>query len=89
MRPEPIGGDRTSHRIEAHAARILGWVDDNKDITIKEIREKLADEGTPFSHGAVWRLLDRHDYTLKNVWPAPLASRLLIALFGHAQTYPA
>ena len=26
MRPEPIGGDRTSHRIEAHAARILGWV---------------------------------------------------------------
>ena len=57
---------RTSHRIEAHAARILGWVDDNKDITIKEIREKLADEGAPFSHGAVRRLLDRHDYTLKN-----------------------
>jgi len=65
VRPESIGGDRTSHRIEAHAARILGWIDDNKDITIKEIREKLANEGTPFSHGAVWRLLDRHDYTLK------------------------
>ena len=65
VRPEPIGGDRTSHRIEAHAAKILGWIDGNKDITIKEIREKLADEGTLFSHGAVWRMLDRHDDTLK------------------------
>lgn len=26
---------------------------------------------------------------LKNVWPAPLASRLRQALFGRAQTYPA
>lgn len=65
VRPAAIGGDRTSHRIEAHAAKILGWIDENKDITIKEIREKLAEDGTPFSHGAVWRLIDRHDYTLK------------------------
>ena len=65
VHPDRIGGDRTSHRIEAHAAKVLGWIDDNKDITIKEIREKLTGEGHPFSHGAVWRLLDRHDYTLK------------------------
>jgi hypothetical protein len=26
---------------------------------------------------------------LKNVWPAPLASRLLLAGLGRAQTYPA
>jgi len=65
VRPDRIGGDRTSHHIETHASRILGWIEENKDITIKEIREKLAEEGHPFSHGAVWRLLDRHDYTFK------------------------
>jgi transposase len=65
IRPAPIGGDRTSYHIEAHAARIIGWIEENKDITIKEIREKLAGVGHPFSHGAVWRLLDRHDYTFK------------------------
>jgi transposase len=65
VRPARIGGDRTSHHIEAHADKIIGWIEGNKDITIKEIREKLAGEGHSFSHGAVWRLLDRHDYTFK------------------------
>lgn len=65
VRPDRIGGDRTSHRIEAHAAKILGWIEENKDITIKEIREKLAEDGHCFSHGAVWRLLHRHNYTFK------------------------
>ena len=65
VQPDRVGGDRTSHRIEAYAAKILGWIEACKDISIKEIREKLADDGTPFSHGAVWRLLDRHDYTVK------------------------
>jgi transposase len=63
--PDRIGGDRTSHHIEAHATKIIGWIEENKDITIKEIRETLAEEGHDFSHGAVWRLLDRHDYTFK------------------------
>ena len=60
-----MGGNRTSHRIEMHAAEILGWIDANKDITIKEIRDKLVKIGYLFSRGAVWRLLDRHDYALK------------------------
>jgi transposase len=60
-----MGGDRLSHRIEVHAQEILSWVDDNKDITIKEIRAKLTDAGETFSHGAVWRLLKRHNYTVK------------------------
>lgn len=72
VRPDPIGGDRTSHHIEAHAPKIIGWIEDNKDITIKEIRERLAEEGHPFSHGAVWRLLDRHDYTFKKRQPMPV-----------------
>jgi transposase len=65
VRPAPMGGDRTSHRIEAHGAKIMGWIEAEKDITIKEIRAKLAEEGHAFSHGAVWRLLDRHGYTVK------------------------
>jgi transposase len=76
--PASMGGDRTSHRIEMHAAKILGWIDANKDITIKEIRERLAEIGHLFSHGAVWRLLDRHDYTLKKRrhMPASKAGRM-------------
>ena len=65
VRPALMGGDRTSHHIEVHAAKIIGWIEENKDITIREIRDKLTEEGHFFSHGAVWRLLDRHDYTFK------------------------
>jgi transposase len=70
--PDPIGGDRTSHHVEAHASKIIGWIGENKDITIKEIRKKLAEEGHCFSHGAVWRLLDRHGYTFKKRRRAPV-----------------
>ncbi len=65
VEPDTIGGDRTSHRAEAHAAKVLGWVDEQRDLTLEEIADRLAKEGHVFAPSTIWRLLDRHDYTLK------------------------
>ena len=71
VEPDAIGGDRHSHRAEAHAARVLGWVDENRDITLVEIADRLAAEGHVFAPATIWRLLDRHDYTVKKRPPMP------------------
>ena len=67
--PRPFGGDRYTHRSEPHAPMILAWIDETKDLTLQEIRLRLADQGISMSYGALWRLLDRHDYTLKKRQP--------------------
>ena len=69
--PDAIGGDRTSHRAEAHAAKVLGWADEKRDITLAEIASRLAGEGHVFALSTIWRLLDRHDYTVKKRPPMP------------------
>ncbi len=40
-RPKALGGDRRSGRIEAHAAAILGLVEERPDVTLHEIRGRL------------------------------------------------
>ena len=69
--PAAIGGDRHSHRAEAHAAKVLAWIEENRDITLVEIADRLAAEGHSFAPATIWRLLDRHDYTLKKRPPMP------------------
>jgi transposase len=71
IEPDAIGGDRYSHRVEAHAAKVLGWIDEDCDLTLVEIATRLADEGHVFAPATIWRLLDRHDYTLKKRPPMP------------------
>jgi len=39
----PRGGDRLSHRIEAQAARIHALLAEKDDLTLAEIRARLAD----------------------------------------------
>ena len=63
--PEAIGGDRHSHRAEMHAAKVLGWIEDQRDLTLVEIADRLAEEGHVFAPSTIWRLLDRHGSTLK------------------------
>jgi transposase len=65
VEPDAIGGDRHSHRAEAHAARVLGWINENRDITLVEIADRLAADGHIFAPATIWRLLARHDYTVK------------------------
>ena len=64
-RPGPLGGDRRSARIEAHASTILALVDAKPDITLVEIKASLAEQGVPVGIGTLWRFFRRHEMTLK------------------------
>ena len=63
--PGPLGGDRRSARIEAHAALILGLIEQKSDITLAEIQAELAKVGVPAGIGTIWRFFDRHRITRK------------------------
>lgn len=66
VKPRPMGGDRHSHRIEAHADKVLDLLEEKPDATLAEIAAHLQEtSGTRFSETAVWRLLKRHDITRK------------------------
>lgn len=70
--PRPRGGDRRSERIEAHAQEVLGLVAETPDITLEALAGHLYEtHGLKVDPSTVWRLLDRHGMTFKNVWPAP------------------
>jgi transposase len=63
--PGPLGGDRRSARIEAHAGLILGLVDKKSDLTLAEIRSDLAKDGVAVGIGTLWRFFDRRRMTWK------------------------
>ena len=61
----PRGGDRLSHRIEAQAERIHALIAGTDDLTLGEIRARLADDGHHFAIGTLWRFFARHKITWK------------------------
>lgn len=66
LRAKPSGGDRRSRRIEEHADYILGVVKRQPDVTAKELRERLINNGSgTFSTSVLWRFLDRKSLTYK------------------------
>lgn len=66
VQPKPMGGDRHSHRMEAHAPELLGLVAATPDITLAEIAAHLEQaHGLRVAVSTVWRLLDRHGLTFK------------------------
>ena len=73
-RPKPQGGDKTSHRIEAHAEVILEAVPVQPDITLEELRALLAGHGVSVAVSTLWRFFDRRGITLKKR-PGMLGSR--------------
>jgi putative transposase len=72
-----------------HREFILEQVRQSSHVTARGLQRLLAGRGVTVSHDSVWRFLRREGLSFKNVWPAPLASWILLALFGRAQTYPA
>ena len=54
-RPGPLGGDRRSGRIEAHRTTILALLAEVPDITLEELRRRLAGVGLVFGDGTVTR----------------------------------
>lgn len=73
-RPKPQGGDRLSHRTEAHASLIAAALADVPDITLPELKERLARQGATTSVTALWRYFRRHGITRKKRRPT-LSSR--------------
>jgi len=65
VRPSPQGGDKHSHRIEAHAGLIFALVEAKRDITLEELRGALAARGVSAAASTLWRFFRRHRYTLK------------------------
>jgi transposase len=64
--PSKMGGDRRSRRIEAHAEFILAQLEEQPDLTILELREKIRERhDVGFGHATVWRFLARHKITRK------------------------
>ena len=63
--PRRQGGDRHSHRIEAHAELILSAVAAQSDITLAELREKLEEHGVAVAIGTLWRFFKRRNITRK------------------------
>jgi transposase len=60
------GGDRRSHRIEAHCEFILSAVEARPDLTLEEIAKMLESEREAcFAPSSIWRFLDRHAVTFK------------------------
>ena len=47
--PKPLGGDRLSYRAEMYAPKVLEWVDKERDTTLVEIAQLLADEDYIFA----------------------------------------
>ena len=63
--PKALGGDRRSGRIEAHGERILSLLDDKPDITLEELRARLAEQGICVAISTLWRFFKRHGITRK------------------------
>ena len=64
--PRRQGGDKRSHRIEAHAEEILGLVDETPDMTLAEIAAHLERaHGLDVAQSTVWRFFERRGITLK------------------------
>ena len=64
-RPKPQGGDRLSHKTEAHGDLIHAALAEVPDITLPELKARLAQQGAQVSVAALWRFCRRHAITLK------------------------
>ena len=72
--PRAQGGDRKSGRIEAEAEFILGEVAAASDITLNELKVKLAERGENFGIGTLWRFFERRRITFKKRRRMPVSS---------------
>src|SRR5215469_9185793 len=55
-RPQPLA---------AHAAFLLALVNEQADLTLEEIRERLAECGVRVAVSSIWRFFDRHGISFK------------------------
>ena len=65
LAPKPMGGDHTSQRIEAHAELILATSQQEPRLFLRELRERLAEQGVQTSTSGLSRFFQRHRITWK------------------------
>jgi transposase len=65
LAPKPMGGDHTSQRIEAHAALILATSKEEPRLFLRELRDRLAEQGVQTSTSGLSRFFQRHRITWK------------------------
>ena len=67
-------GERTARKqgppirskLDAHEAYLLGLIEERVDITLDEMRHRLAEEhGVCTGYGTLWRFFDRRGITVK------------------------
>ena len=63
--PKPAGGDRSPPAIEAHAETILEICREHPQIFLRELRDRLAQQGVRTSTSGLWRFFGRHGITRK------------------------
>lgn len=63
--PGSHGGDRHSHKTEAHADLIMICLSEHRDGTLFELRDALAAQGIVIRKSALHRFLFRHGQTRK------------------------
>lgn len=73
--PDKQGGDRRSRRIEAHREWILNTVSAMPDMTLAEVRRRLAGRGLSVGHSTVSRFFERHGLTRKKRRRTPPSRR--------------
>lgn len=59
----PRPGSRSP--LDQHGALLLGLIAEQPDLTLDEVRGRLADQGIAASRTAVWRFFDRHGISFK------------------------
>ena len=64
-RAKPHDGDRLSRRTEQHSDLIRALLAASPDITLPELKDRLARSGAHVSVAALWRFCKRHRLTRK------------------------
>jgi transposase len=62
---KPMGGDHTSQAIEGHAALILATSQQEPRLFLRELRDRLAEQGVQTSTSGLSRFFQRHAITWK------------------------
>src|SRR3954452_11121946 len=65
LAPKPSGGDHSSQRIEAHADLILATYQKHPQIFLRELCDRLAEQGVETSTSGLSRFFARHEITRK------------------------
>ena len=61
--PSPVGG--SSSPLDAHGELLLGMIAAEPDLTLDEVRQRLAGHGVVAGRTAVWRFFDRQGISFK------------------------